>query len=114
MYYAKTPVQWHPHYHTKIKYVTIKQLENSYCGQMKHILTMKISKHTKLSYFQNFKSPTFLDNMLLEKKSRRQFIFLCTPGSAHLKNKQVIKREREGGGMGVINSGLFLCFLWLL
>ena len=31
-------------------------------------------------YFQNFVSRTFLDNLLLEKKSRRQFTFLCTPG----------------------------------
>ena len=27
--YAKTPVQWHPHCHTKIKYVTVKQLQNN-------------------------------------------------------------------------------------
>ena len=27
--YAKTPVQWHPNGHTKIKYVTVKQLENN-------------------------------------------------------------------------------------
>ena len=47
---------------------------------MKHILTMKLSKQNKLSYFHNFISRTFLDNLALEKKSRRQFIFLFTPG----------------------------------
>ena len=34
---------------------------------MKNILTIKLSKRTKLSYFQNFISHTFLDNLLLEK-----------------------------------------------
>ena len=77
--YAKTCVQWHQHCHTKIKYATIKQLETNYWGQMKHILTMKSSKRTKLLHFQNFISRTFLDNLSLEKKSRRQFTFLCTP-----------------------------------
>ena len=47
---------------------------------MKQILPMKSSKHTKLSYFQNFISGTFLDNLSLDKKSRRQFILLFTPG----------------------------------
>ena len=46
---------------------------------MKHILTMKLSKRNKLLYFQNFISRTFLDSLSLEKKSRRQFIFLFTP-----------------------------------
>ena len=78
--YAKTSVQCHPHCHTKIKYATIKQLENKYWGQMKHILTMKLSKRTNLSYLQNFMSRTFLDNLSLLKKSHRQFTFLCTPG----------------------------------
>ena len=47
---------------------------------MKHILRMKFSKRIKLSYFQNFVSHTFLDNLSLEKKSRKQFTFLFTPG----------------------------------
>ena len=34
---------------------------------MKHILTIKLSKRAKLSYFQNFISFTFLDNLSLEK-----------------------------------------------
>ena len=49
---------------------------------MKHIFTVKLSKRTKPSYFPNFISQTFLDNFSLEKKSRRQFIFLCTPGGS--------------------------------
>ena len=31
-------------------------------------------------------SRTFLDNLLIEKKSRRQFIFLFTPASSNLGN----------------------------
>ena len=40
---------------------------------------MNKSKRTQMSYFQNFIPRTFLDNLSLKKKSRRQFIFLCTP-----------------------------------
>ena len=47
---------------------------------MKHILTLKLSKRNKLLCFQNFISHTFLDNLSLDKKSRRQFLFLFTPG----------------------------------
>ena len=46
---------------------------------MKHILTMKSSKQIELLDFQIFMSRTFLDNLLLKKRSRRQFIFLFTP-----------------------------------
>ena len=39
-----------------------------------------------MSHFQKKLSLIFLDNLLFSKKSRRQFIFLCTPGnrSSHL------------------------------
>ena len=67
---------------------------------MKHILTMKSSKRTKLSYFQNFISRTFLDNLSLEKKSCRQFTFLCTPAcgphSSGKSDDQPIRTEQLG------------------
>ena len=42
---------------------------------MKHILTIKLSKRTKLLYFQNFISVTFLDNLLLEKNLEDSLYF---------------------------------------
>ena len=69
--YAKTHVQWNPHFYTKIQ----EQL----WGSNQHILIMKLSKRTQLWHFQHFIPRTFLDNLLLSKKSRRQFIFLFTP-----------------------------------
>ena len=41
-----------------------------------------LNASTKLLYFQNFISRTFLDNLSIEKKSRRQFTFLCTPANS--------------------------------
>ena len=46
---------------------------------------MNKSKRTQLSHFQNFILRTFLDNLSLKKKSRRQFTFLCTPASNYPK-----------------------------
>ena len=51
---------------------------------------MKLSKRTKLSYLQNFISRTFLDNFLPEKKSRRQFTFLCAPARQWVREEIIV------------------------
>ena len=53
---------------------------------------------TQLLCFQNFISRTFLDNLSLEKKSCRQFTFLCTPGGGV---SQFLFFGWQGGGEGV-------------
>ena len=83
--YAKTHVQWNPHFYTKIQDLTILHDKEQLWWSNQHVLIMKLSKRTQLSHFQHFIPRTFLDNSLLLKKSRRQFIFLFTPATHILK-----------------------------
>ena len=63
--YAKTHVQWNPHFYTKIHYLTIQHDKEQLWGSNQHVLIMKLSKRTQLSHFQHFIPRTFLDNLLL-------------------------------------------------
>ena len=49
--YAKTHVQWNPDFYTKIQDLTIYNDKEQLCGSNQHVLIMKLSKRTQLSYF---------------------------------------------------------------
>ena len=88
---------------------------------MKHILTMKLSKRTKLLYLQNSISRAFLDNLSLEKNLVDSLYFYAPlmaglpaaaprlpPGASRqpcLVNQWVQNSESGGGGQEQLSPG---------